>query len=383
MHVVYASQDAPNTYSKSIFLAGPSPRVPGRANWRTEALDTLALLGYDGVVFVPLPEHGDWSHGFDAQREWEIQALNMADQIVFWVPRDLTVVEGILEAPALTTNIEWGKYFRTGRAVLGFPKEAPNTRYLAGDAKDESVPVFHTLSETLAEAVKRVGQGAERSEGERFVPLGIWKLPHFQGWYKAQVAAGNQLNKAEVLWTFRVGPNKAFTFAFSMHVSVFIASEGRNKTNEFVFSRTDLSTCVLYRGNKVVLVREFRSPVRNERGFMYDLAGGSSWKQDENPLEVIAHEVGEEIGIEIEPGRFIQHETRQAASSLSTHVVHLFSAELTEEEVDHLISHAGEVHGVLEDTERTYAEVWGIQDICNQQLVDWSTLGMILSVVRV
>jgi 8-oxo-dGTP pyrophosphatase MutT (NUDIX family) len=328
------------------------------------------------VVFVPLPRDGNWVEGYEAQVEWELEYLNMADAVVFWVPRSA-------DLPGFTTNVEYGMYFDSGKAILGYPEGATHMRYLAHHAYEESVPVYGTLMDTLRAAVTRIcALGALRTGGERCVPLHIWKLPHFQGWLQAQKAAGNRLDGARLLWSFRVGPTKTFTLAYAMRVNIYVAAEGRNKSNEFLVSRTDLSACVLHRGNQIVLVREFRSPVRNERGFMYDLAGGSSWKHEENPIEVISHEVEEEVGIKIDPGRFVQHKTRQVAASFSTHVVHLFSAELTADEINHLTSHAGEVHGVLGDTERTYAEVWGIQDICDQQLVDWSTLGMILSVVR-
>lgn len=219
MQVVYAPENPPAAFTKSIFLAGPSPRDPSHPNWRPAALAALEDMGYDGVVFVPLPRDGDWSHGYDAQVEWELTHLNMADVVVFWVPRSK-------DLPALTTNVEYGVYFDSGTAVLGYPPSATHMRYLDHLGKKEGVEVRGTLKDTLRVAVERIGAGALRTGGERSVPLHIWRLPHFQGWFQAQVAAGNRLDGAKLLWSFRVGKNKGFTFGFVLYVDVHIASEG-------------------------------------------------------------------------------------------------------------------------------------------------------------
>lgn len=148
MQVVYAPESPPSQFTKSIFLAGPSPRDPAQPNWRPEALAALEAMGYDGVVFVPLPRNGDWSHGYDAQVEWELTHLNMADVALFWVPRSK-------DLPALTTNVEFGAFYDTGKAILGYPKEATQMRYLDHLAKTESVTVCGTMEDTLRAAVTR------------------------------------------------------------------------------------------------------------------------------------------------------------------------------------------------------------------------------------
>jgi hypothetical protein len=43
--------------------------------------------GYDGKVFIPEPEDGNWRGNYDDQLEWESTGLNIADVIVFWIPR--------------------------------------------------------------------------------------------------------------------------------------------------------------------------------------------------------------------------------------------------------------------------------------------------------
>lgn len=388
MQIVYAPNLPPESYTKSIFLAGPSPRQPDQPNWRPEALRILDRLGYDGVVYVPIPESGDWSHGYDSQVEWEVRNLNRADQIVFWVPRSE-------QLPGLTTNVEYGRYFDSGRAVLGFPDTANGMRYLAHIGQRESVPQFSSLEETLAEAVRRCGSGSHRTGGERDVPLNIWKLPHFQSWYWAQTSAGNRLDGAEVLFTFRVGPGKSFTFAFVLHVNVYIASENRNKTNEFVFSRPDIATVVAYRrgqgfnSTEIALIREFRSPARTMDTFIREVPGGSSWKPGTDPFVTMTHELEEETGLGessgfvIDPSRLRRVGSRQLCGTLSVHQAHVFAIELTEGEMAFLRRQQDEntVHGVEADTERTYVEIHRLETLIGSQsnLLDWSMLGQILT----
>jgi len=111
---------------KSIFLAGPTPRVQGVPSWRPEACQILESLGYDGVVMVP--ERKDWSVKFEYtdQIAWEQICLERAATIVFWVPRQLETM------PAFTTNVEFGFWMgREARKVFyGRPDNAPKNLYL-------------------------------------------------------------------------------------------------------------------------------------------------------------------------------------------------------------------------------------------------------------
>lgn len=149
MRVIYVHETPSEVPSKSIFLAGPSPRGQDHYNWRPEALKILENIGFDGVVFVPLPRDGQWAPNFDAQVEWELTYLEESSIIVFWVPRKLDTL------PAFTTNVEFGMYVKSGKIILGFPEGAPKMRYLAYIGKKNGVPVYHTLVETLRVAVNR------------------------------------------------------------------------------------------------------------------------------------------------------------------------------------------------------------------------------------
>jgi len=133
---------------KSIFLAGPSPRGDKGYNWRPDALSILRGLRFDGYVYLPLLDDGGWLKHFEKQMDWELEHLEKADVIAFWVPRDLETL------PGLTTNIEFGMYLKSGKIVLGSPPEATNMRYMTRLAAMNDVFVSPTIDGTLRYAVE-------------------------------------------------------------------------------------------------------------------------------------------------------------------------------------------------------------------------------------
>ncbi len=381
MDIVYAKQPFPPSWSASIFLAGPTPRGDAPPSWRPDALRLLRELGFEGVVFVPESADGQWRGSYLDQVTWERDALQAADVILFWVPRELE------RMPAFTTNVEFGIWASSGKVVLGYPAEAPKCKYLAWLASEHGAPVVHTLRATVSAALDLLGAPAPRSGGARLVPLRAWRTPAFQAWLAAQEAAGNRLDHANLLWSFQ--PSRATVpFAWILKVKVWVAAEGRHKTNEWVFARCDMSTVVLHgpvaedwRQTELVLIREFRAPVRTADGFVHELPGGSAYDPTLSPQAVAAEEVREETGVDIDPARFTPRGGRQLAGTLSAHHGHLFSVALTATELGALrkTEAAGTVFGAG-DSEQTTVELWTVGALMTDPRVDWSTLGMVLSV---
>jgi ADP-ribose pyrophosphatase YjhB (NUDIX family)/nucleoside 2-deoxyribosyltransferase len=389
MRVFYTREELPETQTAAIFLAGPTPREAVDRTWRQDAVDFLQKIGFPGEVF--LPENRDpteaWENGsfsYAEQVDWEEKALNRADVIVFWIPRDMD------KMPGLTTNGEFGFWSARdpAKVVLGTPPTAEKVRYQEYNAQQIGITTEHTLEATLVAACDKIRQPMARHGGEAEVPLHIWRTASFQRWMNAQWSAGNRLDGARVLWAHRVGPQLNFLFSWSLKVNVYVREENRNKVNEFVVSRTDISCILAYcpsrtrdwLDSEVILVREFRSPSTNPECFVWELPGGSSFKPGENPQLVAMHELQEEAGLVLHPERFKLRGSRQLAGTWSAHHAHLFSVQLTEDEIVKVKEdeRKNKTFGVQTDSEITYVRVRTVREIIREKLVDYATLGMIL-----
>jgi ADP-ribose pyrophosphatase YjhB (NUDIX family) len=394
--VVYARQPAPESWDAAVFLAGPTPRSPGVASWRPEAVALLreawprmAVDGQRLVVFSPedpaaararsgaecavkRPEpggKGGGTHGtWEAQVAWEDRELRRADVIVFWVPRDLATL------PGFTTNVEYGRWHDSGKVVLGTPPDAPGIRYLRHYAPG---PVADTLPDTIAAALRHIAAPARRTGAERDVPLHLWHRPEFQAWHADLRAAGNELRAARPA-TSNHPP------VWTLPVAVWVRAEDRVKSNDVVVLRPDAVAVVLHRpaatvfDTEVVLVREHRSAARTPDGYVRELPGGSG---PGTPLEQAVAEVHEETGLDLAAGRLRGHGSRPAVSGLATHRVHLFSAELTAAELDRVRANAGVPHGAAEASERTFVEVVTYRQLLDGDAVDWVTMGQVAAVL--
>ena len=137
----------------SIFLAGPTPRSPEVQSWRPAAL--RYLREFEGAVYLPEKRAGGTSHSYDDQIQWETDALTAATCIMFWVPRELTPdANGYPRMGALTTNVEFGIWMRSGKVILGYPPSAEKMNYLAWHARKESITVSHNLKDTVRLAME-------------------------------------------------------------------------------------------------------------------------------------------------------------------------------------------------------------------------------------
>lgn len=373
--VVHAGEEPPGAWDAAVFLAGPSPRDPAVPSWRPEARRLLRERWAGSgrlIVFDPEHRHGVFDD-YTGQVEWEERCLHLADVVLFWVPRELSTM------PAFTTNVEWGMWYDSGRVVFGAPPGAPKNRYLLHYAAKQGVPSATTLDATVGAALSYLGTGSYRQGGECAVPLLIWRTPEFQFWYGAQRSAFNTIRDARLVWTFSPGES---VFYWALHVRMHIAAEDRIKSNEVVISRPDISAVALYRrgvtmdATEVVLIREYRVPGSTPDGFVHELPGGAGAG---SPLERAVGEVREEVGIAVDPGRLQSHGSRQLAATMSAHHAHLFSVELTAEELEPL--RAGGAHGNLTESERTFPEVTTFGEIRDRRLVDWATLGMLTQVL--
>lgn len=371
--VVYAGENPPWTYDSSVFLVGPTSRIPGGPSWRPEALEALAEAGYRGVVFVPEPRDPNraiWDQpgGWTSQTLWEERYLSWADAIMAWVPRIMP------ETPGLTTNFEIGEWLHSGKLVVGAPEDADSVRYLITRAEGVRAPTSRTLAGTAEAAVAMVGEPSERSGVDRSVPLHVWRTRSFQSWRHSQLQAGHFIESVSVRWVLG-------TFLAIVHAAVLVSGEDRVKRNEVVVMRPDIASVALLElgedmtSTRVLLVREYRTPARNSRGSVWELPGGSG--PGDTAIALALDELREESGMELPVSRVVDHGHRQLAATLSSHHGATFSAALSSEEAAALAADDGQ-HGA-DEGERITLHMVTIEQILGGDYVDWSTIGQILT----
>lgn len=198
MKVVYWLEPYPTTITKSIFLAGPTARQGKIPSWRQSVIKELKRRKWDGVVFIPEPRPGTpWptKRQHDEIVDWEIDGLNRADCILFWVPRSKD------KLPGFTTNIEWGEFFKSGRVVLGCPKSAIRMNYMKYRGRQFGVPFAGTLGKTLTNAIRLIGDGYPRFDAGRFFPSYVWARQAFQDWYRMRANSARKIISAKILWS--------------------------------------------------------------------------------------------------------------------------------------------------------------------------------------
>lgn len=135
-----------------IFYAGPTPRFQVTPSWRPGAIELANEIHPDfgGTLVVPecdnfVEEDWDW----DAQIDWEWSWLDVADVIMFWIPRDMETL------PGLTTNVEFGLYISSGACVCGAPPEAVATKYCRRLADRYGAPWYDNLPDTVTQALRQ------------------------------------------------------------------------------------------------------------------------------------------------------------------------------------------------------------------------------------
>lgn len=170
VRVVWAREPLPSGDEPSVFLAGPTPRRAEVPSWRPEAIE-LIDASWRGpgqlVVLTPESRGGRRAKEYHDQVEWEVAGLELASVILFWIPRDLKTL------PGFTTNVEFGLFVRSGRAVLGAPPACPNperNRYLIWTAHRHGAPVCESLSDTVTTALAMITSDGRRCADGRLRP---------------------------------------------------------------------------------------------------------------------------------------------------------------------------------------------------------------------
>jgi hypothetical protein len=149
LEVIYAGEIIEDARGPSVFLAGPTPR-DGTEGWRPEAIDIFKSLEFEGDVFIPEPRTG-WKVGVDYsnQIDWERDAMENADIVMFWIPRELE------KMPAFTTNIEFGYWLAKdpSKIKIGHPPTAPHMKYIDYKCEQNKIWPEITLTRLINDVV--------------------------------------------------------------------------------------------------------------------------------------------------------------------------------------------------------------------------------------
>jgi len=124
MNIVYALEDLSQIKFPTLALIGPTPRTPDVKSWRPSFIKALQNFNFKGTVLVPETSDGSWKQNYDTQIEWEHEMLEKADLLLFWMPREMKTM------PGLVSNIEWGMYIKSGKILYGRPVESVKNSYL-------------------------------------------------------------------------------------------------------------------------------------------------------------------------------------------------------------------------------------------------------------
>jgi ADP-ribose pyrophosphatase YjhB (NUDIX family) len=393
LKIVYNRKQPPSFFNKSIFLAGPTPRDSNLKSWRSDAIEILDSLGYDGVVFVPedspndpdltFPDYDTDPVGYKEQIDWETTWLNAADCIIFWIPRQLPDFLG------LTTNVEFGRFFKSGKVFVGAPKEAVKNEYLKVISEQNDLNWYDDLSTCIRGALDSINIGSVRTGTERYVPLQLWQHDTFKNWRDTLTTNDLDCSIDYTLLDYVYIPKiSKKLFFWLIQTDINIGAEQRHKTNEFVIGRTDLSTLVVrttnpnFRDIRLVLIKEFRSPGRNKSGYVYEVPSGSV-SIGEGDLEHAAKELEEETGISfstLDTAQFIN--SRQCAATFSAHNNRVYCITISDETMNKIQEEtSGKSFGLESDTERTYVEIQTVGQILDNNLVDWTMLGIIFETI--
>ena len=375
-----AGQQPPESWHACIFIGGSMSGAGSSAlSWPDEAIALLqGRWTIDGRLVVLVSESSSCIRDVDGDEltDWHEHAFDVADVMIFWWPDDT-------DPRLMSTSL--AAWTDSHRVVHGTPSGTSLSSYLGTYAGSHAISTADTLDGLVGAALEKIGSGARRVGGERDVPLTVWRTDSFQRWYSAQAAAGNTLLSARQVWTFSAGPSQTSPLYWALHVRIYIRAEERVKSNEVVISRPDVSVMALYQRGAtidntiIVLVREFRSPASTRDGLVHELPGGSTAART-GALDQAITETEEETGLAIDVHRIRAHGSRQLAATMSAHHAHLFSAEITNDELAWLHANQATPRGAG-DTERTWTEITTFGQLREHRLVDWAMLGMIAEAV--
>src|SRR5262249_48756968 len=126
-----------------------------------------------------------------------------------------------------------------------------------------------------------------------------------------------------------------------------------------------------------LLVKEYRTSVMNAQGFVFEFPGGSSCQPGADPIAVAMEEFEQETGMRLARERLRLLERRQLAATMVANEAPLVAVRLEPAEMETLVARQEAIYGKTCETERTALQVLTRQQIMEERLVDYTTLGQL------
>lgn len=391
MSICYKLESPSVFFKKSIYLAGPDVQETDKskskdnddnASWKSEAIKILKEEKFtDSVIFMPHNRKAsDNSANTEKSINWEKKWLNAADAVIFWFPDNDANHDDISDA-------ELNEYFNTWKIFVGSPAEPTENdknMYLKMTIEESGGKWYTDLRTLIKDALAFIGEGSTRRGAERKVPINIWNDRTFQKWKDG--IENNNLNCEITDYTINHAIVDSVTkelFCWIIKPSIHIGKEKRDKNNEVVIGRLAGSIiCVYTKDTKLddtrfVLVKEFRSAVKNKDGYVLELPSGAL-HEGESIIESSLSELQEETGVVLQDKDFKKVGDRQFAPTLIANTSFVYKIGITSSEMDAIEKEVKDkTFGIQEETEITYVCIKTWKQILSEKQVDWSTLGIL------
>jgi len=140
---------APNQYPHEgfkVYLAGAID-MGDAENWQQDVISRFA--GIEEMVLLN-PRRSKFTDAMEqAQIEWELEAMDDADLIFMWFPK---------ESEAPISLLEMGLYLRSGKLLLGVEVGYYRQRNIELTARRYNVTVFYSLDDLVQQVKNRLNQ---------------------------------------------------------------------------------------------------------------------------------------------------------------------------------------------------------------------------------
>jgi hypothetical protein len=175
--IIYLGEEIPDKITKSIYFG-----LFEETDWIERGLSILKDHNFDGTIFIPVPRSKRLKFSDNDIINWKQKCLEVSDKILYWSDKQELLTSNDQN---LINNIKENNKVIFGSPKISFFGRKENSKkYL----KMESIlddKYKNSLNEILEYTLEYLGDGSEREEDERKIPLSIWNSKNFKCYYES------------------------------------------------------------------------------------------------------------------------------------------------------------------------------------------------------